>query len=180
MSPTRASSLAHPQRLIADLRRELVERTAKRDEALKYQTATSDVLKVISRSVFDLDTVLQTVVSTAMRLCRADTAIIYRNDGGEYRWVAGELVRPEYEERERQVSIRPGSGTVVGRAAFERRTVQILDAWTDPLYEAKENARIGGVHTMVGVPLVATARRSVSLAWPESASKRLPSARLRW
>jgi signal transduction histidine kinase len=121
---------------------------------LGYQTATSDVLQVISRSVFDLNAVLQTVVTTAMRLCRADTAIIYRNDGGDYRWAAGELVRPEYEERERKVSIRPGTETVVGRAALERRTVQILDAWTDPLYEAKDDAQLGGVHTMIGVPLL--------------------------
>jgi GAF domain-containing protein/anti-sigma regulatory factor (Ser/Thr protein kinase) len=137
-------------RLLGELR----ARTDDLQESLEYQTATSDVLKVISRSVFDLDTVLQTVVATAIRLCRADTAIIYRNEGGEYRWAAGRLVTPEYEARERMTSIRPGTGTVVGRAALEGRTVQILDAWTDPLYEAKEDARVGGVHTMIGVPLL--------------------------
>ena len=50
--------------------------------------------------------------------------------------------------------IRPGPGTLVGRAALEARTVQILDALTDPFYEAKDDARIGGVHTMIGVPLL--------------------------
>jgi GAF domain-containing protein/anti-sigma regulatory factor (Ser/Thr protein kinase) len=138
----------------ARLLTETRDRTRDLQESLEYQTATSDVLKVISRSVFDLDTVLQTVVATAIRLCRADTAIIYRNEGGEYRWAAGRLVTPEYEARERMTSIRPGTGTVVGRAALEGRTVQILDAWTDPLYEAKEDARVGGVHTMIGVPLL--------------------------
>jgi len=123
-------------------------------ESLEYQTATSDVLKVISRSVFDLETVLQTVVVTAIRLCRADSAVIYRNEDGEYRWAVGHMLSPEYEEIERSVRIRPGTGTVVGRAALEGRVVQILDAWTDPLYEAKDDARVGGVHTMIGVPLM--------------------------
>ena len=123
-------------------------------ESLEYQTATSDVLRVVSRSTFDLDAVLQTVVTTAIRLCRADSATIYRNEGGEYRWAAGHMLSPEYEAIERSVRILPGTGTVVGRAALEGRTVQILDAWTDPLYEAKDDARVGGVHTMIGVPLL--------------------------
>jgi GAF domain-containing protein len=112
------------------------------------------VLRVISGSVFDLDPVLQTVVSTAIRLCRADQAIIYRNVDGEYRWAAGHSLAPEYERIERDIRISPGTGTVVGRAALEARTVHILDALTDPLYEAKDDARIGGVHTMIGVPLL--------------------------
>jgi len=123
-------------------------------EALEYQTATGEVLRVVSRSAFDLDTVLHTVVATAIRLCRADSAVIYRNDDGEYRWAAGHMLSPEYEEIERNVRIQPGTGTVVGRAALEGATVQILDAWTDPLYEAKDDARVGGVHTMIGVPLL--------------------------
>jgi GAF domain-containing protein len=123
-------------------------------ESLEYQTATSDVLKVVSRSTFDLQTVLQAVVATAIRLCRADSAVIYRNDGGEYRWAAGHMLSPEYEQIERNVRILPGTGTVVGRAALEGATVQILDTWTDPLYEAKDDARVGNVHTMIGVPLL--------------------------
>jgi two-component system, NtrC family, sensor kinase len=123
-------------------------------ESLEYQTATSDVLRVVSRSTFDLEAVLQTVVVTAIRLCRADSAVIYRNDDGEYRWAAGHMLSPEYEQIERNVRIRPSTGTVVGRAALEGATVQILDAWTDPLYEAKDDARVGNVHTMIGVPLL--------------------------
>ncbi len=137
----------------ARLLTELQARTTDLRESLEYQTATSDVLKVISRSAFDLDTVLQTVTSAALRLCRADSAVVYRNDGGEYRWAAGQMLIPEYEERERNVVIHPGTGTVVGRAALEGRTVHILDAWTDPLYEAKDDARIGGIRTILGVPL---------------------------
>ncbi|MFZ3237103.1 MAG: GAF domain-containing protein [Stellaceae bacterium] len=123
-------------------------------EALEYQTAIADVLRVISRSAFDLVPVLETVVRTAVRLCRADQAVIYRNLNGEYRWAAGWSLAPEYEHIERAIRLRPGAGTLVGRAAFERGTVQILDAWTDPLYEAKADARVGGVHTMLGVPLL--------------------------
>jgi GAF domain-containing protein/HAMP domain-containing protein len=137
-------------RLITELR----QRTGDLQESLEYQTATSDVLKVISRSAFDLDTVLQTVVTTAVRLCRADSATIYRNMDDEYRWAAGHMLLPDYEQIERNVRIRPGTGTLVGRAASEGRTVQILDAWTDPLYEAKDDARVGGVHSMIGVPLL--------------------------
>jgi GAF domain-containing protein len=138
----------------ARLLTETRERTRDLQESLEYQTATSDVLRVISGSVFDLEPVLQTVVSTAIRLCRADQAVIYRNVDGEYRWAAGDSLASEYERIEREIRIRPGVGTLVGRAALDARTVHILDAWTDPLYEAKEDARIGGVHTMLGVPLL--------------------------
>jgi GAF domain-containing protein/anti-sigma regulatory factor (Ser/Thr protein kinase) len=138
----------------ARLLNDLEARTRDLQEALEYQTATSDVLKVISRSTFDLEAVLETVVTTAVRLCRADSAVIYRNDGGEYCWAVGHMLVPEYEKLERAVRIRPGTGTVVGRAAMAGRSVQILDAWTDPLYEAKGDARVGGVHTMIGVPLL--------------------------
>jgi signal transduction histidine kinase len=138
----------------ARLLNELRDRTRDLQESLEYQTSTSDVLKVISRSAFDLDTVLQTVVTTAVRLCRADSATIYRNIDGEYQWAAGHMLLPDYEQIERNVRIRPSTGTLVGRTATERRTVHILDAWTDPLYEVKDDARVGGVHSMIGVPLL--------------------------
>jgi GAF domain-containing protein/very-short-patch-repair endonuclease len=138
----------------ARLLNELRERTRDLQESLEYQTAVSDVLKVISGSVFDLEPVLQSLVATAIRLCRADQAVIYRNLDGEYRWAAGHSLLPEYERIEREVRIRPGAGTLVGRAALEARTVHVLDALADPLYEAKDDARIGHIHTMLGVPLL--------------------------
>jgi two-component system, NtrC family, sensor kinase len=137
-------------RLLGDLR----ERTDDLQESLEYQTATSEVLKVISRSTFDLDAALRTVVTAAARLCRADHAGVYRNEGGEYRWAAGHNQSPEYEQVERAVRILPGSGTLVGRTAVAGRPVQILDAETDPLYEAKEDARTGDMHSLLGVPLL--------------------------
>ena len=138
----------------AETYRALQQRTADLTESLEYQTATSDVLKVIGGSAFELGPVLQTVVGAAVRLCRADQATIYREENGEYRWAADHSLAPDYARIERNVRIRPSTGTLVGRVALSRDTVQILDAWTDPLYEVKEDARLGGVHTMLGVPLL--------------------------
>jgi two-component system NtrC family sensor kinase len=133
---------------------ELQARTRDLEESLEYQTATSDVLNVISRSTADVQPVLDTVVETAARLCLADHAGLYREDGCEYRWAASHAQTPEYERIERTVRIRPGPGTLVGRTAEQRRPVMILDAETDPLYEPKEDARKGDIHSLLGVPLL--------------------------
>jgi PAS domain S-box-containing protein len=123
-------------------------------ESLEYQTAVGEVLKVISRSAVDLDAVLDTVVTSAVTLCRAEYAVIYRRQGGEFHWVASHGLMPEYDRIERDTPIRPGSGTLIGRVALDGRTIVIPDAWSDPLYEAKDAARIGNVRSMLGVPLV--------------------------
>ena len=123
--------------------------------SLEQQTATSEVLGVISRSRFELQPVLQSVVDTAARLCRAKTSGIFRLEGGGYRLAAASgLFDPAYFEIEQQALILPGPGTLVGRAAMNRQVVQIEDAWSDPLYEEKENAKLGGVRSMIGVPLM--------------------------
>ena len=124
-------------------------------QSLEQQTATSEVLGVISRSRFELQPVLQSVVDTAARLCRAKTSGIFRLEGGHYRLAAASgLFDPAYFEIEQQALISPGPGTVVGRAAMNRQVVQIEDAWSDPLYEEKDNAKLGGVRSMIGVPLM--------------------------
>jgi two-component system, NtrC family, sensor kinase len=138
----------------ARLLTELRARTDDLQESLEYQTATSDVLKVISRSTFDLTPVLQYVLETAMRLCRTHGGSIFRLEGGIYRWAVGKGLDPVYEEIERNTAIAPDEGTVVGRAALRRQTVQIVDAWNDPLYAQKESARITLARTMMGVPLL--------------------------
>ena len=123
-------------------------------ESLQQQTATADVLKVISRSKFELQPILQSVVETAMRLCRAEQAVIYRLEDGAYRFAAGHSTVPEYLEIERQTPIVPEPGTVAGRAALTRQIARIDDAWTDPQYEKKGDAKLGGVRSMIGVPLM--------------------------
>ena len=133
---------------------ELRKRTEDLTESLEQQTATSEVLSVISRSKFDLQPILQSVVDTAVRLCRADQATISRRDGDAYRFAAGYSLHPEYLERERATPIIPGPGTVVGRAAMDRRVARIDDAMTDPLYEKKEDAAVAQIRSMIGVPLM--------------------------
>src|SRR6516165_9813777 len=86
---------------------ELQQRTRDLEESLKYQTATSDVLQVISRSTFDLQPVLQTVLDTAVRLCRAGPSEIFRMEGDGYRFAVGHGMTPEYEALERTVVIHP-------------------------------------------------------------------------
>jgi two-component system NtrC family sensor kinase len=118
-------------------------------EALEYQTATSDVLKVISRSVFELNTVLQTVIASAVNLCRAERAILYRYRDGHCHFEVGYNNDAEYEELERSTPIAPSRESLVGRTMLERRVVQIVDAWNDPEYGPKDDARLNDVHSML-------------------------------
>jgi GAF domain-containing protein/nitrogen-specific signal transduction histidine kinase len=140
----------------AETYRALQTRTADLQEALEYQTAIGDVLKVISGSGFALEPVFQAVVDTAVRLCRADHAVIFRLQDDAFRWAAGTDMLPEFERRMRTSVVRPGTGSLIGRVALQGRPVQILDRWTDPLSSpgAKDSARIGGVRSALGVPLV--------------------------
>jgi two-component system, NtrC family, sensor kinase len=138
----------------ARLLAELHQRTTDLTESLEQQTATSEVLGVISRSKFELQPILQSVVDTASQLCRADVSVIFRLEGGVYRFAAGYSLDPAYLEHERQTPISPGPGTIVGRAAMSREVVQIEDAWTDALYEQKAAVKISGGRSMIGVPLM--------------------------
>ncbi len=112
------------------------------------------MLGVISRSKFELQPILQSVVDTASQLCRADVSVIFRLEDGVYRFAAGYSLDPAYLEHERGTPISPGPGTVVGRAAMSREVVQIEDAWADPLYEQKAAVKISGGRSMIGVPLM--------------------------
>jgi two-component system, NtrC family, sensor kinase len=136
-------------RLLGELR----QRTSDLEESLEYQTATSDVLQVISRSTFDLQPVLDTLVETAARLCGAHNAIIFRLQEGRYHMAASVGFSPEFREHHARNPTLPGSGTVTGRVAVERRVVHIEDAAT-PEYTATQSQHFGQTRTMLGVPLL--------------------------
>jgi two-component system NtrC family sensor kinase len=129
-------------------------------ESLQQQTATADVLKVISRSTFDLRTVLQTLVESAARLCDADKTIITREKNGVfYRAEAWGFSR-EFMDYVKDIPIKPERGSSFGRALLEGRVVHIPDVNTDPDYTFFDHVKLGDYHTILSVPML---RESVSI-----------------
>jgi class 3 adenylate cyclase/putative methionine-R-sulfoxide reductase with GAF domain len=143
--PRRGSVLAG-QTEFAQLTREL-------DEAREQQIATGDVLKVISRSSFDLHAVLDTLVKLAARLCEADLVGINRPRDGVMEFVANFGFPRDFEEIAKRTAFVPGRGTVVGRALLTGKPVQIADVEADPEYTYTKGQRVAGFRTILAVPL---------------------------
>jgi two-component system, NtrC family, sensor kinase len=134
--------------------RALTQAHAQVTESLEQQTATSEVLKVISRSVFDLQPVLETLIENATRLAVAEGGLLARFDGEVFRILAGYGASPEVREYWQRNVIRPGRGAPIGRAALERQTVHIVDLLADPEYELHEAQRVHGGRSVLVVPML--------------------------
>ena len=123
-------------------------------ESLQQQTATADVLKVISRSTFDLQTVLDALIESATQLCGATRGHIFQFDGDYLRFAAAYGAWPGFLKHLESHPLRPGPGTIAGRAAFERRTIHSHDVLQEPGYELMEAVKQQGYRTVLAVPML--------------------------
>ena len=133
---------------------ELRQRTDDLSEALQQQTATADVLKVISRSTFDLQTVLRTLVESAARLCDADSATITRQKGGLFYRAEAYGFSPQFIEFVRDVPVIPERGSITARALLEGKVIHVADVLADPDYTFAEAQKLGDFRTILGVPML--------------------------
>src|SRR5246127_1230601 len=145
---------ARLQESYTDLENKVESRTAELSETLQQQTATSEVLKVISSSAFDLQPVFNTIVQTASRLCEAEFALIFKLQGDRYEIVAANNAADAFVKHATEHPIQLGRGSLIGRTALERKPVHIPDCMADPEYSATDYQVVGKYRTMLGVPLL--------------------------
>jgi signal transduction histidine kinase len=139
---------------IAELRRELDAARQQLREARERETATAEVLKVISRSALDLQGVFDTLIDSAGRLCRADQASLDLLDGENFRLAATYGFPSGYVEHMNAHPMRLDQGSISGRTVLEGKVIHVRDIRADPDYQLIEAQRIGGFRSVLGVPLL--------------------------
>ena len=138
----------------ARLFNEVQAKTRDLEESLQQQTATADVLKVISRSAFDLQAVLHTLVESAAKLCDADKATITRQIDGVFYRAESYGLSEEFMGQVRNIPVAPERGSITGRVMLEGKAIQVEDVEADPEYWPKNFARPGELRTGLGIPMM--------------------------